>query len=238
MRSIGPKNQRPNPTPATNRIRLYEFVRPEPRQEEAQTHSFSCNDQPGNDAQQVGRGNTAPRGCAAHLGKGGASPSRSIPSEQGRFSAPDDAAVLPPGAKKSRSGSARRRRQHLEQFRTDDAEHEALHAKVRASGCKSLGEFVMQLAAIVSAPETRARRRARVSFDSAALMRGLVAFNREHNNFNQAVRALNTLVLVADERSNSQLASEIRRLQHEIALLQQQFSAPVAAILGAMQRDM
>jgi hypothetical protein len=158
-------------------------------------------------------------------------------SSRGTVSAPDEAAVLPPGAKKSRSGSARRRRQHLEQFRTDDAEHEALHAKVRASSCRSLGEFVMRLAAIVSAPETRPRRRARVSFDSEALMRGLVAFNREHNNYNQAVRALNTLVLVADERSNSQLAYEIRRLQHEIAQLQQQFSAPVAAILGAMQRD-
>ena len=127
---------------------------------------------------------------------------------------------------------------HLEQFRTDDAEHEALHAKVRASGCKSLGEFVMRLAAIASAPEARPRRRAHAIVDSAALMHALVAFNREHNNFNQAVRALNTLVLVADERSNGQLAAEIHRLQHEITLLQEQFAAPLAAILGAMQRDM
>jgi hypothetical protein len=163
-------------------------------------------------------------------------PVPSLPSRDA-LPAPDEAAG-PPGAKRFRSGSAKRRRQHLEQFRTDDAEHDALHAKVRANGCNSLGEFVMLLAAIASAPETRPRRRARGSADSAALMHVLVAFNREHNNFNQAVRALNTLVLVAEERSNRQLAHEIRRLRHEIALLQQQFAVPLAAILGAVKRDM
>jgi hypothetical protein len=69
-------------------------------------------------------------------------------------------------------------------------------------------------------------------------MHALVAFNREHNNYNQAVRALNTLVLVAEERSNSQLAHEIGRLQDQITLLQQQFGTPLAAILGAVQRDL
>jgi hypothetical protein len=150
----------------------------------------------------------------------------------------DGAFAQPPGAKRSRSGSAKRRRQHLEQFRTDHAEREALHAKVRASGCKSLGEFVMQLAAIASGPKARPRRRAHTVVDNVALMSALVAFNREHNNYNQAVRALNTLVLVAEERSNGQLAHEIARLQNQITLLQQQFAAPLAAILGAIRRDM
>jgi hypothetical protein len=185
-------------------------------------------------------GAVIPRPAAPPLNLGREALRPPVPSlpRSGALPAPDDAARLQPGVKGSRSGSARRRRQHLEQFRTDDAEHEALHATVRASGCNSLGEFVMRLAAIASAPETRPRRRARGSADSAALMHVLVAFNREHNNFNQAVRALNTLVLVVEERSNSQLAHEIRRLQHEITLLQQQFAAPLAAILGAVKRDM
>ena len=185
-------------------------------------------------------GAVIPRPAASLLNSGREAlrpPVPSLPS-RGPSDSPDDAPEQPPGAKKSRSGSAKRRRHHLEQFRTDDAEHAALHAKVRASGCKSLGEFVMRLAAIASAPEARPRRRAHAIVDSTALMHALVAFNREHNNFNQAVRALNTLVLVADERSNGQLAHEIRRLQDQITLLQQQFAAPLAAILGAMQRDM
>jgi hypothetical protein len=96
----------------------------------------------------------------------------------------------------------------------------------------------MQLAAIASGPKARPRRHAHADVDNVALMHALVAFNREHNNYNQAVRALNTLVLVVEERSNGQLAHEIARLQDQITLLQQQFAAPLAAILGAIRRDM
>jgi hypothetical protein len=50
-------------------------------------------------------------------------------------------------SKKVTSGSNKRRRQHLERFRTDDAEHAALHEQLRATGL-SLGAYVMKLAAI------------------------------------------------------------------------------------------
>jgi hypothetical protein len=185
-------------------------------------------------------GAVIPRPAASPLNSGREGLRPPVPSLPctGPSDGPGGASALPPGAKRSRSGSAKRRRRHLEQFRTDDAEHDALHAKVRASGSKSLGEFVMQLAAIASGPKARSRRRAYAVVDNVALMSALVAFNREHNNYNQAVRALNTLVLVAEERSNGQLAHEIGRLQDQITLLQQQFAAPLAAILGAVQRDL
>jgi len=142
----------------------------------------------------------------------------------------------PATAKARRSGSENRKRRHLEWFRTDDAEHAALQAKVRASG-KSLGAFVMELAAIESGGEARARRRSDPPIDAPALLQAVAAFNRQHGNYNQAVRALNTLVLVADERSSHELAEALRGLAQEIAGLQRQFAEPLAAILGAVRGD-
>jgi hypothetical protein len=133
--------------------------------------------------------------------------------------------------KKITSGSNKRRRRHLEWFRTDDAEHAALQSRLAG---ESLGAFVMRLSGIGSGEETRARRRGRPSVDAVALTRAMVEFSREHNNYNQAVRALNTLALVADERSDGQIAAEIRRLLDMIEVLQTQFAAPLAAIQAAL----
>ena len=57
--------------------------------------------------------------------------------------------------KKITSGSNKRRRRHLEWFRTDDAEHTALQNRLNG---ESLGAFVMRLSGIGSGAETRARR--------------------------------------------------------------------------------
>jgi hypothetical protein len=105
--------------------------------------------------------------------------------------------------KKITSGSNKRRRRHLEWFRTDDAEHAALRSRLNG---ESLGAYVMRLTGIGSGEDTRARRRGRPSVDAVALTRAMVEFSREHNNYNQAVRALNTLALVADERSDRHIA--------------------------------
>ena len=133
--------------------------------------------------------------------------------------------------KKITSGSNKRRRRHLEWFRTDDAEHAALRSRLNG---ESLGAYVMRLSGIGSGGETRARRRGTPSVDDVALTRAMVEFSREHNNYNQAVRALNTLALVADERSDRQIATEIRRLIDMIEALQTQFAAPLAAIHAAL----
>ena len=71
--------------------------------------------------------------------------------------------------------------------------------------------------------------------DATALAQGLVAFNRQHSNYNQAVRALNTLTLFAEERGSERVAQEVQELRRVIEQLQEQFGAPVAAILEAMR---
>jgi hypothetical protein len=133
--------------------------------------------------------------------------------------------------KKITSGSNKRRRRHLEWFRTDDAEHAALRSRLNG---ESLGAYVMRLSGIGSGEETRARRRGRPSVDAVALTKAMVEFSREHNNYNQAVRALNTLALVADERSDRHIVGEIRRVLDMVEALQTQFSAPLAAIQAAL----
>ena len=137
----------------------------------------------------------------------------------------------PRARKKITSGSNKRQRRHLERFRTDDAEHAALHARLNG---ESLGAYVMRLLGIEGGMETRARQRGRPSVDAVALTRAMVDFSREHNNYNQAVRALNTLVLMAEERSSTELADEIRRLQSIVEDLQTQFAAPLAAIQAVL----
>jgi hypothetical protein len=143
---------------------------------------------------------------------------------------PDQSRPVRP-RKKITSGSNKRRRQHLEWFRTDDAEHVALRSRLNG---ESLGAYVMRLSGIGSGVETRARRRGAASVDTVALTRAMVEFSREHNNYNQAVRALNTLALVAEERSDRQIAAEIGRLLDMIEVLQTQFAAPLAAIQAAL----
>ena len=134
--------------------------------------------------------------------------------------------------KKVTSGGEKRRRRHLEQFRTDDDEHAALHEHARASGL-SFGAYMR--AWKIGDPGPRAQRRAPV--DVTALTGGVVAFNRELSLFNQTVRALNTLALVADERGSDRLADEVHELRREIERLHQPFAAPAAAIIAALNRD-
>ena len=139
-------------------------------------------------------------------------------------------------SKKVTSGSNKRQRQHLERFRTDDAEHAALHEQLRATGL-SLGVYVMKLAAIEGGNVSRARRRGRAPVDVVALTQALVAFNRAGNNHNQTVRALNELALIAREQGLARLESQLRDLAAGIRGLPDLFAAPVAAIMAALNRD-
>ena len=86
-----------------------------------------------------------------------------------------------------------RRRRHVERFRTDDDEHAELERRARDAGLTVHAYSRMRT---LGDPGPRARRRAPV--DATALAHGLVAFNRQHSNYNQAVRALNRLALVAE----------------------------------------
>lgn len=139
--------------------------------------------------------------------------------------------------KKVTSGSETRRRRHLERFRTDDAEHEALQARLSASG-KSLGAYVMDLAAIDSDAGSRARlSRGSSSVDSIALTKALVELNRVGNNQNQIARALNELVLIVREQGTRRLEIKIDQLAQAILDLPSEFAVPLAAIHAAMSDD-
>src|SRR4051812_42449173 len=67
--------------------------------------------------------------------------------------------------KKITSGSNKRRRRHLEWFRTDDTEHAALHARLKG---ESLGAYVMRLSGIDGDKESRVRRRGQPAADAVA----------------------------------------------------------------------
>jgi hypothetical protein len=138
--------------------------------------------------------------------------------------------------KKVTSGSNRRKRQHLEQFRTDDTEHETLHEQLRASGL-SLGAYVMQLAEIAGGKVSRPRRRGRAAVDDVALTQATVALNRVGNNQNQEVRALNELVLIAREQSNARLETLVLERIEALRRMPDLFAGPVAAIQAALNDD-
>lgn len=201
---------------------------------------------------QVGRGSTAPCGCAANLARGQAPVASPVAATAAAMTAPPRDFTEPapaseaPGVihlpdrrqltKKVTSGSNKRQRQHLERFRTDDAEHAALHEQLRATGL-SLGAYVMRLAAIEGGTVSRARRRGRAAVDVMALTQALVAFNRAGNNQNQTTHALNELVLIAREQGCDRLASQVRELAAALRGLPDLFAAPVAAIMAALNRD-
>jgi hypothetical protein len=138
--------------------------------------------------------------------------------------------------KKVTSGSNRRKRHHLERFRTDDTEHEALHEQLRERGL-SLGAYVMLLAQIAGGKVSRPRRRGRAAVDDVALTQATVALNRVGNNQNQEVRALNELVLIAREQSNARLETMVLERIEGLRRMPDLFAGPVAAIQAALNDD-
>jgi len=80
----------------------------------------------------------------------------------------------------------RRRRNHVEQFRTDDAEHAALEARAREAGL-SIGAYARACSLGDAGP--RAKRRPPVNGELVA--RANAEMNRAGNNLNQIAHALN-----------------------------------------------
>lgn len=95
-----------------------------------------------------------------------------------------------------RSGSNRRQRQHVEQFRTDDAEHAELQRRAWDSGRLSVSAFCRKRT--LGDPGVR-HARGPAPPDVQLLSRNFGELNRVGNNLNQTTRALNELVLIARE---------------------------------------
>jgi hypothetical protein len=103
----------------------------------------------------------------------------------------------------ARSGSAKRQRQHVEQFRTDDAEHAELQRRAWADGRLSVSAYCRKRT--LGDPGPR-HARGPAPPDVRLHARQLSEFNRIGNNLNQATRALNELRIIAREIAADRLA--------------------------------
>jgi hypothetical protein len=130
---------------------------------------------------------------------------------------PDLSRDVPP--LKARRGSDTRQRQHVEQFRADDAEHAALEARARDSGL-SVGAYVRSCALGDAGP--RSRRQSRLpAIDVKELARNNAELNWIGSNLNQAVRALNEIALEGSSGGLAQMAhltQPIHRVLDELRL--------------------
>jgi hypothetical protein len=102
-----------------------------------------------------------------------------------------------------RSGSNRRQRQHVEQFRTDDAEHAELQRRAWADGRLSVSAYCRKRT--LGDPGPR-HARGPAPADVRLWAQNFTALNRIGNNLNQTARALNELVLIAREMEADRLA--------------------------------
>jgi hypothetical protein len=93
------------------------------------------------------------------------------------------------------SGSEKRQRRNVVQFRTDDAELAELRRRAWDSGRLSVGAFCRKRA--LGDPGVR-HARGPAPLDVRLLAQHLSELNRVGNNLNQTTRALNELRLIAD----------------------------------------
>jgi hypothetical protein len=107
----------------------------------------------------------------------------------------------------------KRQRQHLEHFRTDDAEHAELAARARDTGL-SVNAFCRMRA--LGSPGPRSRRN-RPEIDEKLLARNNAELNRIGSNLNQAVRALNDIALTAGTERLAQVAHLVAPIEATLA---------------------
>jgi hypothetical protein len=157
-------------------------------------------------------------------------PARELPAVI-HLGPPPDIAPL-----KVRHGSGKRRRKHLEQFRTDDDEHGELERRARDAGL-SVSAYSRQCAIGPDATTPRRRPRRIPTVEIEALMAALVAFNRANNLQNQLARTGNTLALFAEEYGSERLADLAGDLLQAVENLREDFAPPLAAILAALSHD-
>jgi hypothetical protein len=138
--------------------------------------------------------------------------------------------------KKVTSGSENRRRTTAVRVRLHPADAERLKTEAAAAGMSVAGYLASGRLGEEAAPRPRIHRR-RVTADVAALLQALVDFNRADTLLNQAVRALNTLALFAEDHGSARVLTEVRELRRTVDELRDKFDVPVAAIQAALADD-
>lgn len=139
-------------------------------------------------------------------------------------------------AKKVTSGSENRQRTKGILVRLHPTDIDRIRTDAAAAGMSAAGYLASGRLGAEAPPRPRVKRHG-VNVDVAALTAALGAFHRQATNYNQAVRALNTLTLFAEEHGSDRLAEEVADLRSRIEQLQQEFRTPVAAIMGALAGD-
>ncbi len=137
--------------------------------------------------------------------------------------------------KKVTSGSATRQRKDGVFVRLFPEQRARLATEAASSGVSIPAYLVAGRLGDDAVPPPMRRRR--VTVDTAALLQALVAFNRAGNNLNQTARALNELLLIAQEQSNARLEKLVEELAEAIRGVPGMFMEPVAAILAAVNHD-
>jgi demethoxyubiquinone hydroxylase (CLK1/Coq7/Cat5 family) len=102
----------------------------------------------------------------------------------------------------------KRKRSHVERFRTDDEEHDALHALALESGL-SFGAFVRSSTIGSAGPRSK---RAPPTEASRLKADHVVAMNRWGNLCNQGIYSLNQLALAAPDRRSRDEFLDAREL--------------------------
>ena len=138
--------------------------------------------------------------------------------------------------KKVTSGSENRQRTKAIRVRLHPADAERLREEAAAAGMSVAGYLASGRLDTETASRPRLRRR-NASVDVAALMQGMVSFNRALSLLNQQTRALNTLALFAEEHGAERLAVEVREMRRALETMRRQFDVPVAAIHAALGGD-
>jgi hypothetical protein len=137
--------------------------------------------------------------------------------------------IVPPPKKEP----ARRKRSHVDHFRTDDEEHAELAVRAREAGM-SVDAYCRWKTLDDPGPRSR---RAAPSEESRLTAQHHIAVNRLGANINQGIRALNEIALKAPEaQSRDQLADEILGLREMLRLAVRAVDETLAASRAALGR--
>jgi hypothetical protein len=142
-------------------------------------------------------------------------------------------ALETPSAEPEKKKQPRRKRSHVERFRTDDDEHADIAALVQDSGL-SFGALMRQ--SLLGDPGPRSKRAAPTP-ESRLTASHVMAVHRVGVNVNQGIAALNKIALSAPTAtSRDRLADEVITVREMLRGMQRSLDEALAAGMAALGR--
>ena len=163
-------------------------------------------------------------------------PARPMREPPSASEAPGVIHLGPPPATKSkvRHGSEKRQRSAGILVKLTPADHQRVKTEAAAAGMSAAAYLASGRLNNETARRSRMNRRRHVTINEAALLRGLVEFNRASNNLNQVAHTGNLLMLFAEEHGADRLLNEARQIVHAVEALRSDMAVPLSAILAAL----